>query len=505
MNQSSVINRVLLSIEKAGNALPHPTILFILLCALILVISAITGAFGVSAVHPISGDTITGVNLISKQGLHLILTKTVTNFTHFAPVGSVLVAILGIGVAEHSGLISAALRATVLQAPRQLLSFFVVLTGVLSSIAMDTGYVVLIPLAAMLFVSVGRHPLAGMAAAFAGVSGGFSANLLIGPVDAILAGISSEAAALVQPGYTVSATGNYYFLLASTLLISVVGTVVTEKVVAPRLGDYQDPQQNADDNTLTAQEKRGLKATATFTVLFVAILLYGILPAQGFLRLENGDILSSPFIKGIVTIIAFYAAVSGYIYGRTSGSINRNEDFIKGMENSMSTMAGYLVLMFFAAQFVSYFSWSQLGAIAAINGAELLQSLDINNSSLLLGFIIMAALINLLIGSASAKWALFAPVFVPMFLLLGISPEATQIAYRIGDSTTNIITPLMPYFGIIIAFAQRYDKGVGIGTIIATMLPYSIALLASWSALLVIWILMDWPLGPGAAIFLTEK
>tara|TARA_B110000908_G_scaffold29830_1_gene35266 strand:+ start:945 stop:2462 length:1518 start_codon:yes stop_codon:yes gene_type:complete len=505
MNQSSVINRLLLQVEKAGNALPHPTILFIFLCVFIVLISGIAGAFGVSAIHPISGDTITGVNLISRQGLHLILTKTVTNFTHFAPVGSVLVAILGIGVAEHSGLISAALRSTVLKAPRQLLSFFVVLTGVLSSIAMDTGYVVLIPLAAMLFVSVGRHPLAGMAAAFAGVSGGFSANLLIGPVDAILAGISTEAAALVQPEYNVSATGNYYFLLASTLLISVVGTVVTEKVVSPRLGDYQDPKQAGDDNTLTTAEKRGLKATAVFTLLFIAVLLWGILPADGFLRLENGDILSSPFIKGIVTIIAFYAAVSGYIFGKTSGRFNRSEDFIKGMELSMSTMAGYLVLMFFAAQFVSYFSWSQLGAIAAINGAAMLQSLDINNSSLLLGFIFMAALINLLIGSASAKWALFAPVFVPMFLLLGISPEATQIAYRIGDSTTNIITPLMPYFGIIIAFAQRYDKDVGIGTIIATMLPYSIALLASWSALLMMWILMDWPLGPGATIFLNTQ
>ncbi len=503
MNPSHLINRMLLSVEKAGNALPHPTILFIFLCALILIISGIAGAVGVSAIHPISGDTITGVNLISTHGLHLILTKTVTNFTHFAPVGSVLVAILGIGVAEHSGLISATLRATVLKAPKQLLSFFVVLTGVLSSIAMDTGYVVLIPLAALLFISVGRHPLVGMAAAFAGVSGGFSANLLIGPVDAILAGLSTEAAALVQPGYEVSATGNYYFLLASTVLISIVGTVITEKVTAPRLGEYRDPQQSGDDNALTHHERRGLKATALFTLIFVGLLLWGVLPENGFLRLDNGDILSSPFIKGIVTIIAFYAAVAGYLYGKVSGSMSRSEDFVQGMENSMSTMAGYLVLMFFAAQFVSYFNWSQLGAIAAINGAELLQSLDVNNSTLLLGFILMAALINLLIGSASAKWALFAPVFVPMFLLVGISPEATQIAYRIGDSTTNIITPLMPYFGIIVAFAQRYDKEAGIGTIIATMLPYSIALLVSWAALLMVWLLMDWPLGPGAAIFIN--
>ena len=499
-----LLNSLLQRVEQAGNKLPNPTILFMALCVFILLISAISSWLGLSAVHPISGESITSVNLLSQQGLHLILTKTVTNFTHFAPVGSVLVAIMGIGVAEHSGLIAAVLKATVLKAPRQLLSFFVVLTSVLSSLAMDTGYVVLIPLAALVFVSAGRHPLAGIAAAFAGVSGGFSANILIGPVDAILAGISTEAAALIQTGYEVNAAGNYYFLIISTLVISLVGTWVTEKIVEPRLGGYKETHESSTSDTLTVQEKSALRAVGLFSLVFIGLLLWGLLPENGLLRGEDNSILRSPFIKGIVIIIASYAAIAGYLYGKVSGSFSRKDDMVKGMEASMVTMAGYLVLMFFAAQFVSYFSWSQLGAIAAINGASALKALSLGAPTLLVSFILMAAMINLLIGSASAKWALFAPIFVPMFLLLGISPEATQMAFRIGDSTTNIITPLMPYFGVVVAFVQRYDKEAGIGTIIATMLPYSLAFLLSWSLLLLLWIVMDWPLGPGAGIFIPQ-
>lgn len=504
MTQASFIHRVLQRIELLGNRLPNPSVLFIGLCALILLLSAVMAALDLQAVHPISGASLHAVNLLSQDGLHRVLTQSISNFTQFAPVGSVLVAMMGIGVAEHSGLISAALRATVLKAPARFLTFIVVLSGVLSSLAADTGYVVLIPLAALVFLSAGKHPVVGIAAAFAGVSGGYSANLLIGPVDAILAGISTEAASLVQPGYEVSAAGNYYFIVASTLLISVIGTWVTEKLVAVRLGTYP-ATDDTFSNTLEAHERRALKAVALFTLLFIALLLAGLLPADGFLRgTDNSDILRSPFIKGIVVIIAIYSALAGYIYGTVSGSFKSSNDFIKGMENSMEIMASYLVLMFFAAQFVNYFAWSQLGAIFAINGAALLQSLELDSVTLLAAFIVMAALINLLIGSASAKWALFAPIFVPMLLLVGISPEATQVAYRIGDSSTNIITPLMPYFGVVIAFVQRYDKQAGIGTVIAIMLPYSLAFLLGWSALLLLWMLADWPPGPGAVLFLNE-
>lgn len=509
-NQDSWVYRSLLRIEHAGNRLPHPTLLFMYLCGLVLLLSAIFAAFQVSAVHPVNGNTIEALNLLSRDGLQQMLSKAVTNFTHFAPVGTVLVAIMGIGVAEHSGLMAAALKASVLKAPRRLLSFMVVLLGVLSSLAADTGYVVLIPLAAIIFQAAGRHPVLGIAAAFAGVSGGFSANLLIGPIDALLAGISTEAARLVAEGYEVNAAGNYYFIVVSTLVIGVIGTWVTEKILAPRFeaetleSQASDSEQQAWSHSLTPADKAGLKAVLVFTAVFIGLLLWGLLPEAGLLRGNDGSVLKSPFIKGIVLLIALYGALAGWLFGKVSGSYQSSRDFIEGMENSMGTMASYLVLMFFAAQFVNYFAWSQLGIIAAINGAELLQALKLNSALLLVGFVLLAACLNLLIGSASAKWALIAPVFVPMFFLTGISPEAAQVAYRIGDSSTNIITPLMPYFGVVVAFVQKYNKEAGIGTIIATMLPYSVAFLVLWSALLVLWIVSGLPLGPGAEIFVSR-
>jgi aminobenzoyl-glutamate transport protein len=494
------LQAVLDTIEKAGNRLPNPTVLFIVLCIIILVVSALAAMFSLEAIHPVNGTTIKAINLISVAGLHRILSESVTNFTSFAPVGTVLVAIMGIGVAEHSGLLKTLLRVTVMRTPRQLLTFTVILAGVLSSLAADTGYVVLIPLAALIFISAGRNPLVGITAAFAGVSGGFSANLIIGPLDAILAGISTEAAGLIQEDYTVNAAGNYYILVASTLIVTLMGTWVTEKIISPRLPSQE--QQKPELESISQTDLLGIKAVSLFTLLFICLLLVGLIPDNGILRDQvTGSILRSPFISGIVTIIAFYAAIAGILFGRVSGRYKRSSEFVEGMERHMATMAAYLVLMFFAAQFVSYFSWSNLGSIIAIQGAGMLQALQVNSAILLVVFIILAASINLFIGSASAKWALIAPVFVPMFLLSGISPEATQIAYRIGDSTTNIITPLMPYFGVVVAFAQQYRKDIGIGTIIALMLPYSIVFLVSWSLLLLIWVLLGWPLGPGAPVF----
>ncbi len=501
MNARSILDRI----EAAGNRLPHPTILFVILCFVVLLLSGLSALLGLNAVHPLTGDVIHAVNLLSAPGLHRILAETVTNFTSFAPVGTVLVAIMGIGVAEHSGLLGAVLRATILKAPARLLSFVVVFAGVLSSLAADTGYVILIPLAALVFRSAGRNPIAGIAAAFAGVSGGYSANLLIGPLDAILAGISTEAAALVQPAYEVSVAGNYYFMLVSTLLIALAGAWITEKIVSPRLTttNSANNSETSGIESLSVRDRAGLKAVAVFTLFFVLLLLAGLVPESGVLRdPETGSIVRSPFISGIVVIIAVYAALAGILFGRVSRRYRRVSDFVDGMEKHMAVMAAYLVLMFFAAQFVSYFSWSNLGIIIAISGAGLLAILQIHPTVLLLVFVLLAAFINLFIGSASAKWALIAPVFVPMLLLSGISPEATQIAYRIGDSSTNIITPLMPYFGVIIAFARQYDKSVGIGTIIAMMLPYSVGFLLMWSVLLLLWILFGWPLGPGADVFL---
>ncbi len=497
------VNRFLHRLEFWGNRLPHPTMLFVYLCALVLAGSALAAWLDAGAMHPITGEAILAKSLLSAAGLREILSHAVSNFTDFAPVGTVLVAVMGIGVAEHSGLLAVVLRSLVVNASQKMTTFLVVLAGVLSSLAADTGYVVLVPLAGIVFLAAGRHPVAGIAAAFAGVSGGYSANLLIGPLDAILAGISTEAAALVQPAYEVTAAGNYYFIAVSTLLIAAVGTFVTERWICPLLGDYQGKADPVE--AISAADRRGLRVVGVFTLVFVGLLLLSVVPESGVLRdPETGGVLKSPFISGIVVIIAVYAAVSGWLFGKASGRFDSSRDFIAGMEAAMATMASYLVLMFFAAQFVNWFGWSQLGTITAIKGALALQSFDPNAALLLVCFMLLAAFINLLVGSASAKWALLGPIFVPMLLLAGISPEATQVAYRIGDSTTNIITPLMPYFGVVVTFVQKYDESAGIGTLLAIMLPFSLIFLLSWSLLLAAWIVLGIPLGPGAPVFIGQ-
>ncbi len=501
MSSSPSASSWLTRIEQLGNRLPHPTLLFVWLCALIVAISALCSWAGASASHPGSGELLQARSLLSGDGLRWMLTHTVSNFVGFAPVGTVLVAIMGIGIAEHAGLLGTVLKMLVLKAPSRLLTAVIVFSGVLSSLGADSGYVVLIPLAALAFRAAGRHPLAGIAAAFAGVSGGFSANLAVGPIDAILSGISSEAIALVAADQAVSASDNYYFMIASTLLITVVGSWVTARWVEPRLGSA--PTAEAEQEALTTGERRGLWAVLLFTAIFAGLVLAATLPGGMLRNPATGDLINSPFLNGIVTLIALYAALAGIVYGRVSGHYHGSGDWIGGMEQSMQSMAGYLVLMFFAAQFVNYFAWSGLGAILAIVGAEWLAALELSRHSLLLAFVFVSAGINLLIGSASAKWSLFAPIFVPMLFLLGISPEAAQVAYRIGDSSTNIITPLMPYFGVVVAFAQQHDRRAGIGTLMAMMIPYSLAFLFSWSLLLLAWQWLALPLGPGGAGFVA--
>lgn len=493
-----MIQSLLQKVEKAGNLLPHPSLLFMMLCPFVVTLSALFSWFGAEASHPISGEVIRSINLLSAEGLRKIIAEAVPNFIHFAPVGTVLVAIMGIGIAEYSGLLSAVLRALVYKSPPALITVTVVLAGVLSSIGADSGYVVVIPLAAIVFQGIGRPPMLGIAAAFAGVSGGFSANLIFGPVDAMLAGISTEAVALVDKSYVVNATGNYYFICASTLLITLVGTLVTEKIVAPAMQQHATSNEKITLEQLTQKEKKALNRVGLFSIFFIAVLALLLIPENAALRNpDTGGILDSAFIKGIILLIALYAGCSGWIYGKYSGSLASGNDLVKSMETSLATMAGYLVLMFFAAQFVNYFAWSNLGIISAIHGAAWLKTLQPDSTVLLVIFVFLAAAINLLIGSASAKWALIAPVFIPMFYLLGITPEATQMAFRIGDSSTNIITPLMPYFGVVVAFAQRYDKQAGIGTLMAAMLPYSVVFIICWSVLLATWLGLGLPLGPG--------
>jgi aminobenzoyl-glutamate transport protein len=501
---SSLTTRVLSVIERGGNALPHPATLFASMAVLVVLLSWVTARLGFTVVHPGTGETVQAVNLLSVEGLHRILTGLVGNFTAFAPLGTVLVAMLGLAVAEGSGLIGAALRLLVLSAPRRALTFAVVFAGIMSNTGGEIGYVLLVPMAALIFLAVGRHPLAGLAAAFAGVSGGYSANLLLGTLDPLLAGLSEEAARIVDAGYTVNPACNWYFMASSTFVISGAGTFVTERIVIPRLGEYRGAGPNGTGvEPLSAAERRGLWSAAAAAALFAAVLLLGTIPADGFLRhAETGDLLRSPFMSGIVSLIFFGGLATGLAYGVAAGTFRSDSDVIRSMGKAMETLGTYLVLVFFAAQFVAFFGWTNLGLILAIEGADVLRSTGLGTVPLIIAFVVVSAGINLFMGSASAKWAIMAPVFVPMFMLLGYSPEFTQAAYRVGDSVTNIVSPMMSYFALIVAFIQRYDAEAGIGTVIATMLPYSVTFFLCWTVMLIVWVLMGLPLGPGAPLFL---
>ena len=510
MSLTQLAYRALDTIERLGNRLPHPALLFMGLAATVIVLSWVMSSLHVAAVHPINEQTYTVVSLMNGAGLRRILGEAVSNFTHFAPVGVVLVIMMGIGVAEHSGLIACVLRSIVKRTSQPLLAYVTAFAGVMSSIGADVGYVVLIPIAALLYQAFDRPALAGIAVAFAGVSAGFSANLLIGPVDVMLASISTEAAHLIDASAEVTATDNYYFIIVSTVLITLVAGWVSNHVVEPRLAQQKDRQQdqpdagsnsNTNPDTLTHQHTHqhtqqyiSLAWVGGFSAVYLAGIILLSWPGLGALAATAES--RSPLLANLVPLLAIYFALAGYVFGRSNGIYRSASQAIDSMEKSIATMAYYIVLMFFAAQFVNYFAWTNIGTVTAIAGAQWLGSLQLSPIVLLLAIIALSASINLLVGSASAKWALLAPVFVPMLMLLNIPPEQTQMAYRIGDSTTNIITPLMPYFGIVLAYAQRYQAQLGLGNIIAMMLPYSLALLATWSLLIAIWIAMGLPLGP---------
>lgn len=498
------VNKFLEVVEKVGNLLPHPATLFAGFAVLVILLSGLFSLFDMRVVHPGTKETIEVFNLMSREGLHMILEKMITNFTNFAPLGTVLVALLGIGIAEGLGLIGTSLRLIVLKAPPRLLTAVIVFAGILSNTASEVGYVLLVPLAAIIFLNAGRNPLAGLAAAFAGVSGGYSANLLLGTIDPLLAGLSQEAAHIIDPNYSVNPMCNYYFMFVSTFLITILGTWTTEKIVEPRLGKYEGEVKPEKLSPLSRLEKRGLLYALIASLLFTAFLLGGLLPADGYLRNpQTGEILKSPFMNGIVALLFLGSAVVGIAYGFGAKTIKNDSDIMKGMGKAMETLGTYIVLVFFAAQFVAYFNWTNIGMIFAVKGAETLQASGLGAIPLMVAFVLVSSIINLVMGSASAKWAIMAPVFIPMFMLLGYSPEFTQAAYRVGDSVSNIISPMMSYFALIVAFIQRYYSKAGIGTVIATMLPYSIIFLIGWVLLLILWIVFDLPLGPDAPMYLN--
>lgn len=501
-----IIARSLDGIEWAGNKLPHPASLFVILAAAVVLASWIISAVGVDVEDPVEGGSIEIFNLLSAEGIQWMFTSAVDNFVGFAPLGVVLATMIGIGMAEQTGLISAVLRAFILSVPRTLVTLGIVFAGVMSSVASDAGYVVLPPLAAILFMAVGRHPLAGIAAGFAGVSAGFSANLLLSGTDVMLGELTIEAAATVDAAYAdgMNLAMNYWFIIASTFLLTIVGTLVSQFIVEPRLGPWEGEgvlgAEDEESMHLSATEKKGLLWAGVALVVTLALLALTVVPSWGVLRAEDGGVVQSPFMDSLVVIIIIAFFIPGLAYGIATRSVRNDTDAMELVSKTMASMAMFLVLAFTAGQFIAYFAESNLGLLVSVVGADLLQSIKLTGFPLIIVFILFVAVVNLFVGSASAKWAMMAPVMVPIMMVLGISPEFTQAAYRVADSATNILSPLMTYFALIIAVAQKYDKRIGIGSLIATMLPYSIAFLIAWSAMTLGWYALDLPLGPGSPV-----
>lgn len=502
----SLSDRALSFIERTGNALPEPVTLFFIFVGLTMITSLIVSAFGVSVTHPRTDEVIAVESLFSGDNIQRLFTDMAETFADFPPLGLVLVVMLGIGVADKSGFIGAALGSFMRAVPDSLLTIAIVFTGILSNIAVDAGYVVVIPLGALLFYGAGRHPLAGLAAAFAGVSAGFSANVVPSALDVLLASFTEPAAHVIEPEYTVTALANYYFIFALVPVFVIAGWLVTDYVVEPYLGEYDPPEDFEEDSDtkeeLSAKEKKGLRwASFTFFAAIAASALL-VVPENAALRGPEGGL--EPFYDAIVGLMVVIFFLPGLVYGIITEEITEDKDVTDMMAETMADLGVYIVLAFAAAHFVAMFDWSNLDMVVAITGAEFLEWMNLRGIPLIVAFVFVSAFINLFVGSASAKWAIMGPTFVPMLMLMGYSPELAQAAYRVGDSFTNILTPLLPYFPLIIVFAQRYQKDAGIGSIIAIMLPYSIVFGILGTIVLVVWMALGVPLGPEAPLDFVE-
>lgn len=502
----SFVGRALDAVERIGNRLPDPAVLFLLLMLATWAVSALMSTMTFSEIDPRSGEPVKVVNLLAGASLTAFMASMVNTFVTFAPLGVVLVAMLGLGVAEHTGFINAGLRAMLSITPRMLLTPALIGVGILSHVAVDAGYVLVIPLGAVIFYAAGRHPLAGIAAAFAGVSGAYSASFLPTSLDPLLAGFTQAGAQLLDPTHTVNPLNNAFFMAASSLLIIGLGWFITDKIVEPRLmrtatidGDMKDAPTL---ERLAPREKKGLWAGLLTIVVGLAVIALTAWPADSAWRhAESGELTNNaaPLMRAIVPLILFLTLIPGIVYGAIVGTIKSHRDVVAGVSKTMNTMGYYLVLAFCCAIFIAAFSQSNIGILVALEGAEALKASGLPLGAMLVGITFLTAAVNLLVGSASAKWGLLAPIFVPMLMQLGISPDLTQAAYRIGDSSSNIITPLMPYFPLVVVFCQRYVKSTGIGTVIAMMLPYTITFLIVWSAFLLGYWTLGIPLGIGAS------
>lgn len=504
-NQQRFFNRFLDIIERAGNRLPDPLFIFIGLCGIVLVASWICAAAGVSAVNPATGKTIEAVNLLNQANLLRIVEEAIRNFSNFPPLGVVLAMMIGIGIAERSGWFEIMMRSAVASAPRGLIIPVIILVAILGNITADGAVVALPPIAAMVFIRLGFHPVAGLACAYASAIGAFSANLMVGVTDVLALAFTEPAAALIDADVPMNPAMNYYFIAASTFILLGVAWWVTCRIVIPRMGSWQNEGDSHDagyDAALKPQERKAMRLANLCLLALLLILLVLTVPDGTPLRNpETGSLIDkSPLMKGIIFIITLLFLLPGLVYALVSGNARTGGDIARMMGDAMATMGPYIVIVFFAAQLLAFFNWSNLGTIVAIKGAEMLSGQ--HGVTLVLGIVVLSAAVNLLIGSSSAKWAILAPIFVPMMMLLDFHPAFTQMAYRVGDSITNPITPMVPYMVLILSYAQRYVPNIGMGTLIAVLMPYTIAFSIFWTLMLVGWYLLGWPVGPGGPIHL---
>ena len=502
----TALERALGVIERVGNRLPDPAVLFFILLLVTWVLSWALSGINFTAIHPQTGNPIVIINQLAGDQMASFLSNMVRTFVLFAPLGVVLVAMLGVGVAEHTGFINAALRKVLAvrlfgQSSTAFLTPLVVFVGVMSSTAVDAGYVVVIPLGAVMFYAAGRHPLAGVAAAFAGVSGGFSANFIPSALDPMLAAITQEAAQVIEPGLMVNPLSNWFFMSASCLVVVMAAWWLTDRIIEPRLKKETPIDADTSDlpkmEPLSDHELRALRFSGASIVVLALLLTAIAWPAGSPLRDAQGQLgsFSSPMMLSIVPFILIFFMIPGIIYGYLAKTISSHKDIIEGMSKSMSSMGYYIVMAFFAAQFIAAFGQSNIGLMLAMSGASWLEAMALPAQLTIIGILFLTVFVNLFVGSASAKWLIIAPIFVPMLMQLGLSPELTQAAYRIGDSSSNIITPLLPYFPLVVVFCKRYYTGAGIGTLISLMLPYSVVLFTIWTAFLMVFWALGLPLG----------
>jgi aminobenzoyl-glutamate transport protein len=493
-------------VERVGNKVPHPVVIFVLLIGLVILLSHLCYLMGASVTyqsintqtHKPEEVTTAVRSLLSWDGIRFMYAGVVQNFMNFTAVGVIIVAMLGVGVAESAGLIKAMIRKLVMVAPAQALTYILVFIGVISSIAADAGYLVLIPLAAAAYVSVGRHPLAGLAASFAGVAAVFSVNIFVKPLDGILVGITNDAIALMNPGRTVSLTANLWFSIASVILLTVVVALISDKIIEPRLGPYTGEGAGEDAGAgVTEEESRGLKyATWGLIGILACFMVLWLPPGAPLRNPETGSLIAdSPFMSGLIVLIALVFLAAGAAYGIGAGTMKSSVDVIKAMEKAVAGLGGLIFLLFVISQFNAFFTYTNMATLAAVKMGDTLEAAGLGALPLLLGFVFVVGILDLIMTGAIPKWAIFAPIFVPLLMRLGVDPEAVLAAYRVGDSPINAVSPLNAYFGLIVSFAMKYQKDAGVGTVIALMLPYIVVLFIVWPLLLAAWHVMGLPWG----------